>query len=502
MSDTTKIYVYTGSETGYTAGHWYYYDSGSWHDGGTYNSSAVETDKTLSVSDMPADAKVTGDELTDLKSTVNALFTEEEILVATNLAATTNSAITNNNDGSYTIGTTDYGNSTFGYQMTLTPGNYYLYGVPNGIAYLSTVGTSSSYTNRVFENTTNAPKLYHTDSQVQLWVCFRSSSRPSESYTIYPSLIKITPKVDALDQNSFQIKGVLSNGTDLNNVITNGIYLVSSDRSYTHAPQSSGYLMVVSIGSTCTQFFFQYGASNLGTGKTYKRDGNSSGVTSDWHLFNRFFSHTIAFFGDSIMWGRDGSASASTRTTWQIPIVIANSLNVSTINYGVSGQGFLATTESPNTAYDNISGKNLSNFDTIVMCYGVNDGYHDLGEWDSTDETTIMGQFNKIINYIYTQSPTMRIIVIAPFNGTNVGVYPDYWYGPRNNANGYVSRKILSDTLKQACDYYWIPYIEQYDGPITPKNITTLLPDGIHPNDDGYKMIGEWISAKLSSILY
>lgn len=36
MSDTTKIYLYTGSETGYTAGHWYYYDGSAWVDGGEY----------------------------------------------------------------------------------------------------------------------------------------------------------------------------------------------------------------------------------------------------------------------------------------------------------------------------------------------------------------------------------------------------------------------------------------------------------------------------------
>ena len=38
MSDTTKIYVYVGTETGYTAGNWYYYDGSVWKSGGKYNS--------------------------------------------------------------------------------------------------------------------------------------------------------------------------------------------------------------------------------------------------------------------------------------------------------------------------------------------------------------------------------------------------------------------------------------------------------------------------------
>ena len=71
MTDTNKIYVYTGSESGYTAGNWYYYNGTAWASGGVYNSIAIETDKTLTVSDMAADAKVVGDDITDLKSEIN-----------------------------------------------------------------------------------------------------------------------------------------------------------------------------------------------------------------------------------------------------------------------------------------------------------------------------------------------------------------------------------------------------------------------------------------------
>ena len=39
MTQTNRIYVYTGSETGYTAGNWYYYDGSAWVSGGVYNSS-------------------------------------------------------------------------------------------------------------------------------------------------------------------------------------------------------------------------------------------------------------------------------------------------------------------------------------------------------------------------------------------------------------------------------------------------------------------------------
>ena len=77
MTDETKVYVYTGSETGYTSGHWYYYDGSDWADGGVYNSVAVQTDTTLAISGMAADAKKVGDEISDLKSQISDI--EDEI---------------------------------------------------------------------------------------------------------------------------------------------------------------------------------------------------------------------------------------------------------------------------------------------------------------------------------------------------------------------------------------------------------------------------------------
>ena len=72
MTDTSRIYVYTGSEAGYTSGHWYYYDGSAWTDGGVYNAVAVDTDTTLTIAGKAADAKETGDQLTGLKENLNA----------------------------------------------------------------------------------------------------------------------------------------------------------------------------------------------------------------------------------------------------------------------------------------------------------------------------------------------------------------------------------------------------------------------------------------------
>lgn len=61
MTDESAVYLYTGSETGYTAGDWYYYDGSDWTQGGQYGGAV--TDSTLTQEDVPADSKAVGDAL-------------------------------------------------------------------------------------------------------------------------------------------------------------------------------------------------------------------------------------------------------------------------------------------------------------------------------------------------------------------------------------------------------------------------------------------------------
>lgn len=73
MTNHGYVYIYNGSETGYTAGYWYYWNGSAWTAGGAYQAAAV--DPSLSVQGAAADAKATGDVLSAMTD-VEAVFTD------------------------------------------------------------------------------------------------------------------------------------------------------------------------------------------------------------------------------------------------------------------------------------------------------------------------------------------------------------------------------------------------------------------------------------------
>lgn len=70
MTDHSKTYVYVGSETGYTAGDWYYWNGTAWTSGGPFQATSLITDTTLAVAGEAADAKATGDAIAAAKTAV------------------------------------------------------------------------------------------------------------------------------------------------------------------------------------------------------------------------------------------------------------------------------------------------------------------------------------------------------------------------------------------------------------------------------------------------
>ena len=149
-------------------------------------------------------AVVLGDDVGTLNRLLKYSFNETNLYKASTTSYNNNTALTNNGDGSYTVGITDYGRTVFGGTVTLKPGNYLLYGVPNGEAYLSTDGTAP---NAIVKNTASTPKVFTISEEATLYLCFRITPTPSSSFTIVPFVYGT--KTDAAIKSADKTKGFI-----------------------------------------------------------------------------------------------------------------------------------------------------------------------------------------------------------------------------------------------------------------------------------------------------
>jgi len=85
MTDTSKVYLYTGSESGYNAGHVYYYDGSAWVDGGQYGGGgSITVDSALSAnSTNPVQNKVIKTALDGKASTAVATTSANGLMSST-----------------------------------------------------------------------------------------------------------------------------------------------------------------------------------------------------------------------------------------------------------------------------------------------------------------------------------------------------------------------------------------------------------------------------------
>ena len=186
----------------------------------------------------------------------------------------------------------------------------------------------------------------------------------------------------------------------------------------------------------------------------------------------------IAFFGDSITRGRNGAPTGPTPVSRPFPWLVGKLLDAETVNFGVGNMGWIGMISQ--TAYMKITSEDLTAYDDIVICMGVNDTNKAKGTWSSTDEKTVMGQFNKTMQYLLGKDLKARIIIVAPWNTVKV------------------NRKQLADLMKLAADFYGITFVEMTEFPFEPTN--TALPDGVHPDQEHYDRIAEWMAGKLKGL--
>lgn len=554
MTDTSKIYVYVGSETGYVNGNWYYYNGTAWVSGGVYNATAFETDKTLTVSNAAADAKVVGTALyrsksrdsntpagltfwnsaTDGYSNTNP-FTPANIPVnsytyvqGSRISATDLSLQSNAYYWVFCFAST-YNSAMRRYRIVRVPTTSF----PVPITYIGHTTNSGNAVRWATEeiDETLSVSGASADASVVGTALYRSKNRDSNtpagitfwwsSADGYDSTNPFSP-TDMPGNTYTVVTGNVTSGfsPDGTKLLDSGIYYIIKLQSTYNS--SLGIIFVYSLSGDRTFI----GTANRGVYKFY-------GMPSP--------SIKIAYFGDSITRGinSDNYPGVNQYSEVNIPVLLNNETGLAVDNYGIGSIGWLENGgETKGTAIEYLqrmgnadwyinggsyannkfvgNTKNWTDYNTVVLAFGANDRAVDgtgtvLGSLDDIDNTmtyeqvmamtptTIVEAVYQCYRYIREQAPTINIIISDPLIQRG-GSAPEWSYPTRYSASRW-SWYELCEMYEAFARKYGCGHISNYDAPINRVDISTSLKDGVHPTTACYYQLARHFAGKLSALV-
>lgn len=225
---------------------------------------------------------------------------------------------------------------------------------------------------------------------------------------------------------------------------------------------------------------------------------NNDTKTSLLHelCINKWKGKKWAVIGDSI------TEHADDRSTKNYNEYIEDYLGMTSINYGIGGTGYRVSYLGAPPIY-----KRLDTFDTscdlITVFAGTNDWDENdeiefiLGELGDTDPTaTFYGAIDYVLSGLISRFPTKRIAAFTPLPREK------HW----NEVSTQNTYNLLdvADAIKNVCAKYSIPCLDlTRNSNFYSKNSTfreIYQPDGLHPNENGHKLVAEKILAFLNTL--
>ena len=170
--------------------------------------------------------------------------------------------------------------------------------------------------------------------------------------------------------------------------------------------------------------------------------------------------------------------------------IISEKTGVNAINGGVTGTGYMKNNTGET---DNFYTRTL-NISTVYDIFTIFGSVNDqnfitdelIGTKDDRTTNTYMGCVNATIDNIYA-SGNNHLGVISPIPWNSNGGNPAYNLSGRKMANA----------LKEICEYRGIPYLDLFRcsnmRPWESDFRTAYIPDGTHPNADGYTLFANQI---------
>ena len=172
------------------------------------------------------------------------------------------------------------------------------------------------------------------------------------------------------------------------------------------------------------------------------------------------------------------------------------------LNVSVAGATLTRSDESYSLLPDILSTDNR-NAKICTILLGTNDYYRDLPigklvtDGNNYDEYTFIGAYQTAIEHILNDNSKVKLILITPPVRSWTG-------GDTSNKNslGY-SLEDYVNAIIEVGEYYNLPVCDLYHNcGITEDNLNEYTIDGLHPNNEGHALIGEFISRFIRELNY
>lgn len=208
----------------------------------------------------------------------------------------------------------------------------------------------------------------------------------------------------------------------------------------------------------------------------------------------------INFLGDSITAG----AGASCQEKRYTDVFAREFLTAKVNNYGLSGSRIARQKAWPPSLADRDYCMRMDDMDpsadAVVVFGGTNDFGHgdaDLGTPEDREPSTFWGACHTLMNGLLTRYPGKPVLIVTPLHRNAEDSVNGDGSKPGNGAPLNTYRKILME----AAEIYGLPVLDLYATsgiqPLNPVCREHLLPDGLHPSDEGHAIISRRIGMML-----
>lgn len=203
----------------------------------------------------------------------------------------------------------------------------------------------------------------------------------------------------------------------------------------------------------------------------------------------------VLVFGDSItqgFWDVDGGWVSRIRKAYDQKVIETDDYEQPTIfNLGVSGN----SSDDVLARFDNETKVRANEELAFVFAIGVNDACTKAGV-NFSDVERYRKNLNEIVSQARQYSDRILFVGLTPC--VEARSNPVSW-----GDTGYTNARIkaFDDVLKEFCEQNSISFVEVLEPFREAEAKTELLPDSLHPNDEGHLLIASIVAPKLEELL-